>query len=115
MQSASRTLLQSPPELWEMIDQPERMQGLMSSLIGHAAEIEVAEREPEQRLVWESRSAPDEGRIEVEIAEKGWGTHVELTASCEREENEGHLLEGWLDAVMEELSTPEKRPFKGIV
>ncbi len=112
MQSASRTLMKSSPELWEMIDKPERMQGLMSSLLGHATEIEVAERRPEQRLVWESRSAPEPGRIEVEIAEKGWGTHVELSASCA---GEGQRLEGWLEAVMEELSIPEKRPFEGIV
>ena len=112
MKSASRTLVKSPPELWELIDQPERMQGLMSSLLGHAAEIEIAEREPEHRLVWTSRSHLDPARIEVEIAEKGWGTHVELKADCE---GQGHRLEGWLDAVMEELSTPQKRPFEGLV
>ena len=29
MESASRTLVKSPPELWEVLDQHERMQGLM--------------------------------------------------------------------------------------
>ena len=46
------------------------------------------------------------------MAEKGWGTHVEVSATCDKE---ARRLEGWLDAVMEELSTPEKRPFDGIV
>ncbi|MDP9189368.1 MAG: hypothetical protein M3O25_08985 [Actinomycetota bacterium] len=104
--------MKSSPELWEMIDQPDRMHGLMCSLVGHATEIAVAEREPESRLVWEAASHPDAGRIEVEMVEKGWGTQVEVSVSCE---GQSHRLEGWLDAVMEELSTPEKRPFEGIV
>ncbi len=54
----------------------------------------------------------NQGRIEVDLAEKGWGTHVDITADCP---SEAHRLEGWLDAVMEELATPEKRPFEGIV
>ncbi|CAN5521729.1 hypothetical protein BH20ACT15_BH20ACT15_13930 [soil metagenome] len=112
METASRTLMKSPPELWEMLDTPERMHGLMCSLVGRATEIEVSEREPEERLCWVAASHLDEGRIEVEIAEKGWGTHVEVSANCPRE---AHRLEGWLDAVMEELATPEKRPFNGIV
>jgi hypothetical protein len=112
MKSASRTLVKSPPEVWEMLDQPERMQGLMSALLGHAADVNVSLRDPESRLVWESTGDGDRARIEVDMAEKGWGTHVEVKATCERK---GIKLEGWLDAVMEELSTPEKRPFDGIV
>ena len=112
MKTASRTLMKSSPELWEMIDQPERMQGLMSSLVGRATAIEIAEREPESRLVWEAASHLDAGTIRVELEEKGWGTHVEVSAECNREP---HRLEGWLEAVMEELATPEKRPFSGIV
>jgi hypothetical protein len=114
MKSASKTLVKSPPEVWEMLDQEERMQGLMSALLGRASEIEVSMRAPESRLVWESvgDDDADRARIEVDIAEKGWGTHVEVKATCERK---GIKLEGWLDAVMEELSTPEKRPFDGIV
>lgn len=112
MKSASRTLVKSPPELWEMLDQPERMQGLMSSLVGQAIEINVYEREPETYLGWEAREAGDQNWIEVEMAEKGWGTHVKVTANCP---DEGTKLEGWLDAVMEELSVPTKRPFEGMV
>ena len=103
----------SPPELWELIDQPDRMQGLMSALVGRATEINVYERQEGESLGWEARSdTDDEAWIKVEIAEKGWGTQVELTA-----ENKGEptKLEGWLDAVLDELSTPEKRPFDGMV
>jgi hypothetical protein len=112
MKSASRTLVKSPPELWGLLDQPERMQGLMSALVGEATDVNVYERKPEQLLCWEARRGGDQAWIEVELSESGWGTQVEVTA-----ENGGEptKLEGWLDAVMDELSTPEKRPFKGIV
>ena len=112
MQSASRTLVKSAPELWEMIDKPERMQGLMSSLTGQATEVNVYEREPESYLGWEARDRGEENWIEVELAESGWGTEVKVTANCRRE---GTRLEGWLDAVMDELSVPTKRPFEGMV
>lgn len=111
MRSATRTLVKSPPELWEMLDSPERMQGMMSALVGHATEIQVSRREPETRLAWEARSHFSPARIEVEIGESGWGTQIEVTADCDAPQR----LEGWLDAVMEELATPEKRPFDGLV
>jgi len=103
--------MKSSPELWEMLDTPERMHGLMCSLVGQATEIEVSEREPETRLAWKATSHLHEAQIEVDMAEKGWGTHVEVSASCK---DEVKRLDGWLDAVMEELATPEKRPFGGV-
>ncbi len=109
MKTASRTLVKSPPEVWEQLDHPGRMQGLMSALVGHATDVSVYEREEESRLAW--KAASDEARIEVELAEKGWGTNVSVSA-----EN-GHgatKLEGWLDAVLDELATPTKRPFEGM-
>jgi hypothetical protein len=110
MQSASRTLVKSPPELWELIDQPERMQGLMCGLIGRATEVSIEKREPESVLRWEA--SEDTGAwIEVRLAEKGWGTNVKLRAE---NGDEPTKLEGWLDAVLEELATPQKRPFEGM-
>jgi hypothetical protein len=111
MQSASRTLVMSPPELWELIDQPERMQGLMCGLIGRATEVTVNQREPESVLRWEASGEGADAWIEVELAEKGWGTNVKLKAE---NGDEPTKLEGWLDAVLEELATPQKRPFESI-
>jgi hypothetical protein len=108
MKTASRTLVKSPPEVWEQLDHPGRMQGLMSALVGHAAEVTVYEREEEQKLAWR---ASEEAWIEVEIAEKGWGTNVSVTAENGSEPTK---LEGWLDAVIDELATPTKRPFEGM-
>jgi len=113
MRSASRTVVKSPPELWELIDQRERMQGLMSSLLGYATDVEVYERDPGSCLGWESREQGDQNWIEVEIGANGWGTEVKVTAECAR--HEPTQLEGWLDAVMDELAVPTKRPFDGMV
>jgi hypothetical protein len=108
MKTASRTLVKSPPEVWEQLDHPGRMQGLMSALVGHATEVEIYERVEESKLGWK---AGDEARIEVEIAEKGWGTNVSVSAENGQEPTK---LEGWLDAMLDELATPQKRPFEGM-
>jgi hypothetical protein len=108
MKTASRTLVKSPPEVWEQLDHPGRMQGLMSALVGHAADVEVYEREEESKLAWR---ASDDAWIEVELAEKGWGTNVSVTAENSSAPTK---LEGWLDAVIDELATPTKRPFEGM-
>jgi len=110
MKRASRTLVKSQPELWELIDQPSRMQGLMCALLGRATEVKVNEREPESILCWEAAEG-EQAWIKVELAEKGWGTHVEVSAE---NPTEAVRLEGWLDAVLDELATPEKRPFGGM-
>ena len=101
----------SPPELWEVIDQPERMQGLMCALIGRATAVTVNERTPESVLRWEASDDGADAWIEVELAEKGWGTNVKLKAE---NGDEPTKLEGWLDAVLDELATPQKRPFEGM-
>ena len=111
MQSASRTLVMSPPELWELIDQPDRMQGLMCGLLGRATEVTVDERKPESVLRWHAAGDRDQAWIEVELAEKGWGTRVEVSAESPSEPTK---LNGWLDAVLEELATPQKRPFESM-
>jgi hypothetical protein len=109
MKSASRTLVKSPPELWELLDQPERMQGLMCGLLGRATEVSVDRREPETLLRWEASEDGADAWIEVELAEKGWGTNVKLKAENGSAPTK---LEGWLDAVLDELATPQKRPFE---
>ena len=109
MKTASRTLVKSPPEVWEQLDHPGRMQGLMCALVGHATDVTVFEREEESMLAW--KAIPDDAWIKVEIAEKGWGTNVSITAENGSEPTK---LEGWLDVVIDELATPTKRPFEGM-
>jgi hypothetical protein len=101
----------SLPEVWEQLDHPGRMQGLMAALLGRSTDVDVYEREEESKLAWKADHGDSDAWIEVKIAEKGWGTNVSVTA-----ENGGEptKLEGWLDAVLEELATPQKRPFEGM-
>ena len=99
----------SPPEVWEQLDHPGRMQGLMTALLGRATDVDIYEREEESKLAWKADPGEGDAWIEVEIAEKGWGTNVSVTAENGAEPTK---LEGWLDAVLDELATPQKRPFR---
>ena len=113
MATAERTLVKSLPELWELVDQPERLQGWSSGLLGHTAHIAVTERAPETKLAWRASAADEVASVELVLAQDGWGTTVAIEA--EREGVELTQLEGWLEAVLDELAEPEKRPFSGIV
>jgi hypothetical protein len=112
MAIAERTVVKSQPELWQLLDQHERMEGLMSALLGRATHIAVTAREPETRLAWEGAVADEAGSIEVQMEKKGWGTHVAISAEVSPAWDG---LDGWLEAFFEELSAPERRPFQGIV
>jgi hypothetical protein len=98
---AERTLVKSPPEVWQLIDDEARAGAWLQELGGIGDEIETIERRPEELVIW--RADPVE--LGFEIAEKGWGTHVTIDASGAA--NEATTLESILD----ELSTPERRPF----
>lgn len=111
MATAEKTLVKSLPELWELVNQPERMQGLISALLGHAAEVKVTASEPEVRLAWEAAASQEQASIEIEMEEQGWGTHVKV--EVRRDDESG--LEDWLDALMEEFSAHDRRPFQGLV
>lgn len=113
MASAQRTLVKSQPELWELIDHPERMEGLACGLLGRDAEVEVTERDPEVKLAWEASAAEEMASIEVALEQDGWGTTVSIAA--ERDGIEKARLEKWLEAVLDGFAEPEKRPFQGIV
>jgi hypothetical protein len=66
-----RTLVKSPPELWEELSQIERWLG----------DVEVSRQEPPSRLAWSARGA----RGTIELEPSGWGTkvsaHAETTGS----------------------------------
>jgi hypothetical protein len=68
---ATRTLVKSEPELWELIGE-----------------------RPQLRTV------------EVNLAEKGFGTQVEISAPAD-----SGLRQADLERILDELSEPQKRPF----
>jgi hypothetical protein len=79
--TAKRTLVKSPPELWEELSEVE---GLMKHL-GAFGEIKITKLEPEHTVAWEG----EHGSGTVSIEPSGWGTkvtfHAELPETAEPE------------------------------
>jgi hypothetical protein len=107
MLEAKRTLVKSPPELWEIVDDRELMGRLSVELFGSHA-IEVVERQAGKRLTWRVAGLP-EARVELGLAEKGWGTRVAIRVGehAGRGEAGGAVLERLLD----QLGSAQRRPF----
>lgn len=106
---AKRTLVKSAPELWELADDLAWMESWMGGLVGAETPtaVEVTDREPGRLLAWRTANGGSYGRIALELAEKGFGTSVRITAQHQGEA--GDILERLLD----ELGSPERRPFTG--
>jgi hypothetical protein len=111
--NAKRTLVKSAPELWELADDLARMEAWMAGLVGatQPISVEVTDREPERILAWRAR-IPNAGnaRIALELAEKGFGTAVSITAEHSRADLGD--VDAALDRLLDELGSPERRPFE---
>jgi hypothetical protein len=70
--TAKRTLVKSPPELWEELSEVE---GLMKHLAAFG-EIKITKLEPEHTVAWEG----EHGSGTVSIEPSGWGTKVTFHA-----------------------------------
>jgi hypothetical protein len=77
--SAKRTLVKSPPELWEELSEVERL----AKHLGAFGEIKITKLEPEHTVAWEGEHAS--GTVSIEPS--GWGTKVTLTAELPEEES----------------------------
>jgi hypothetical protein len=79
--TAKRTLVKSPPELWEELSEVERL----AKHLGAFGEIKITKLEPEHTVAWEGEHAS--GTVSIEPS--GWGTkvtlHAELPQSAEPE------------------------------
>jgi hypothetical protein len=73
--TAKRTLVKSPPELWEELSEVERL----AKHLGAFGEIKITRLEPEHEVAWEGEHAS--GTVSIEPS--GWGTKVILTAELE--------------------------------
>jgi hypothetical protein len=110
---AKRRLVKSPPELWELADDPERMEAWMAGLVGSPGPIavEITNRDPERVLAWRANGIGEaQARIAIELADAGgFGTAVEITAQHSRPDPVAAIaaLEGLLD----ELGAAERRPY----
>src|SRR5215216_1460516 len=71
--TAKRTLVKSPPELWEQLSEVERL----AKHLGAFGEITITKLEPEHTVAWEGERAS--GTVSIEPS--GWGTKVTLRAA----------------------------------
>jgi hypothetical protein len=71
--TASRTLVKSPPELWNEVSEVEAL----ARHLGELGEIKITRVEPEHTVAWEGERA----RGTVSLEPSGWGTTVTFTAS----------------------------------
>jgi hypothetical protein len=111
--NAQRTLVKSAPELWELADDLARMEAWMVGLVGATppVTVEVTNREPERILAWRATGAgASDARIALELAEKGFGTCVSITA--EHSQPYGADVAALLEQLLDELGSPERRPFE---
>ena len=113
---AKRTLVKSAPELWELADDLSRMEAWMGGFVGTSAmvRVEVTERVPKQLVAW--RALPSQGahtvgfeQISIELAEKGLGTSVSVTARHAMADAAEAVAA--LERLLDELASPERRPF----
>ena len=110
---AKRTLVKSAPELWELADDLSRMEAWMAGLVGtpRPVPVEVTDREPERVLGWRAVDGAPNGRIELELAERGLGTSVSITAEHSRSDRGG--ADAALERLLDELGSSGRRPFAG--
>jgi hypothetical protein len=76
--TAKRTLVKSPPELWEELSELDRLAKHLDAF----GEIRITKLEPEHTVAWEGEHAS--GTVSIEPS--GWGTKVTLTAELPEQE-----------------------------
>ena len=103
--SATRTLVKSPPEIWERLDDEPQLRHWSARFCAGEPGAEVLAREPGRMLAWRSEGAV----VEVTLAEKGWGTQVEISAEAGEP-----VEESALEQVLDELAEPQRRPFSAV-
>jgi hypothetical protein len=100
---AKRTLVKSPPELWEELSEVERL----AKHLGAFGEIKITKLEPEHTVAWEGEHAS--GTVSIEPS--GWGTKVTLQAELpEAEEPEAELPEAEVPQPEPEVPDPQPAP-----
>jgi hypothetical protein len=108
MVEVKRTLVKSPPELWQVVDDRELMGRTSAELFGSHA-IEVVEREPGKRLAWRVSDAP-EARVELGLAEKDWGTQVAIRVG--ERGGSGQSASAVLERLLDQLGSDQRRPLR---
>jgi len=106
--SATRTLMKSAPELWELLDDEPQLRHWSARLCEGEDQIEVIARDPGRLLAWRSDGSQPL-KVKVKLAEKGFGTQVAIAAKAQ-----DGLREDALEHVLDELAEPQRRPFSAV-
>ena len=106
--TATRTLMKSAPELWELLDDEPQLRHWSEHLCGSDGEVEVVARDPEHLLGWRC-GGERTVKVRVKLAEKGFGTRVSIAAKAA-----DGLREEMLEQVFDELAEPQRRPFSAV-
>jgi hypothetical protein len=96
---AKRTLVKSPPELWEELSEVERL----ARHLGAFGEIKITRLEPEHTVAWAGEHAS--GTVSIESS--GWGTRVTLVAALSDEPEPEPVTEPEPDPEPEPAPEPE--------
>jgi hypothetical protein len=88
--TAQRTLVKSPPELWEELSEVERLAKHLDAF----GDIKITKLDPEHTVAWEGEHAS--GTVSIEPS--GWGTKVLLTAALPGEPPEEAASESPTDS-----------------
>jgi hypothetical protein len=102
---ASRTLMKSAPELWELLDDELALRHWSAQVCGNDGPVEVIGRDSGRMLAWRS-DGNQPIAIKVSLEGKGFGTKVEIKAK-----SDAGLKDGVLDGVLDQLAEPQRRPF----
>ena len=100
---------QVPPELWELINNPELMGRWSAELAGlpGVVDVTVLEREPGERLVWKT-AAGDASSSWLSRRRGAQGTSVSIRITGrEAGDDRGSGLE---EDLLDELGSPQRRP-----
>lgn len=110
MTEIERTLVKSPPELWELIDNHALVARWAEELTidTSALEVEIYDREVGQRLHWRAEADDVSIAIQLEIAEKGWGTFVSIKTDGRGERADADSV---VERLLDELGAANRRPF----
>jgi hypothetical protein len=106
--TATRTLVKSAPELWELLDDEPQLRHWSARLCKGDGQHEVLESDPGRLLIWRSEGAWT-ATVEISLAEKGFGTNVAITAEADE-----HMRQAVLDEFLDELAEPQRRPFSAV-
>ena len=106
--TATRTLVKSAPELWELLDHEPQLRDWSARLCKGNGDVEILESDPGRLLIWRSDGAWT-ATVEVSLAEKGFGTNVAITAEADE-----RMREAVLDEFLDELAEPQRRPFSAV-